>query len=65
MLADGRIYFLSEEGTGVVIEPGKTFRRLATNVLDGAILASMAVSGGSFFVRTDAHLYRIAAVRDR
>jgi outer membrane protein assembly factor BamB len=59
VFADGRIYFLSEEGVATVIAPGKDFRRLATNRLDGAMLASMAVSGGSFFIRTDSHLYRI------
>jgi outer membrane protein assembly factor BamB len=60
VVADGRIYFLSEEGTATVVEPGRTFRRIASNVLDGAILASMAVSNGSFFIRTDTHLYRIS-----
>ena len=57
--AGGRIYFLSEEGVATVIEPGRTFSRLAVNTLDGATLASMAVSSGSFFIRTDRHLYRI------
>jgi outer membrane protein assembly factor BamB len=59
VFADGRIYFLSEEGVTTVIAPGTTFRRLATNVLDGATLASMAVSNRSIFIRTHSHLYRI------
>ena len=58
--ADGRIYFLSEDGVATVIAPGKAFRRLASNALDGATLASMAVSGGSIFIRSHSHLYRIA-----
>ena len=58
--ADGRIYFPSEEGVTTVIEPGTTFKRLAVNQLDGAILASMAVAERSFFLRTHSHLYRIA-----
>ena len=57
--ADGRIYFLSEEGVATVIAPGRAFRKLATNPLDGATLASMAVSERSIFIRTDSHLYRI------
>ncbi|HEV3215572.1 MAG TPA: PQQ-binding-like beta-propeller repeat protein [Vicinamibacterales bacterium] len=61
IFADGRIYFLSEEGMAIVIAPGKEFRRLAMNQLDGAALASIAVSGGSIFIRTDSHLYRIGA----
>jgi outer membrane protein assembly factor BamB len=61
VLADGRIYFLAEEGVATVIAPGREFRKLATNTLDGAMLASMAVSGGSMFIRSDTHLYRIAS----
>ncbi len=58
--ADGRIYFLSEEGESVVIEPGKRFKILATNQLDGASLASMAVSNRSIYIRTQTHLYRLS-----
>jgi outer membrane protein assembly factor BamB len=60
VLADGRIYFQSEEGMTTVIAPGRDFRRLAVNRLDGATLASMAVSNGSFFIRSHTHLYRIS-----
>jgi outer membrane protein assembly factor BamB len=60
LFADGRIYFLSEEGAATIIAPGKAFRKLATNQLDGATLASIAVSGGSLFIRSNTHLYRIA-----
>jgi outer membrane protein assembly factor BamB len=59
--ADGRIYFLSEQGVATVIEPGREFRKIATNALDGAALASPGVSGHSLFVRSDRHLYRITA----
>lgn len=59
LFADGRIYFLSEEGESVVIAPGKEFKALAKNQLDGATLASMAVSNGSIFVRSQTHLYRL------
>jgi outer membrane protein assembly factor BamB len=55
--ADGRIYFLSEEGETVVIAPGQQYRVLATNRLEGQTLASMAVSGDAIFVRTSTHLY--------
>lgn len=60
LYADGRIYFLSEEGESVVIAPGKEFKVLATNQLDGQTLASMAVSSGSIFVRSQTHLYRLS-----
>src|SRR5262245_34709721 len=58
--ADGRIYFLSEEGESVVIAPGPQLKHLATNVIEGRTLASMAVSGGSIFIRSETHLYRIS-----
>jgi outer membrane protein assembly factor BamB len=57
--ADGRIYFLNEEGTATVLAPGREFRVLARNTLDGSTLASIAVSNGSLFIRSDTHLYRI------
>jgi outer membrane protein assembly factor BamB len=60
VFADGRIYFLSEQGVTTVIAPGKTFNALATNTLEGSTLASMAVSGRSMIIRSDRHLYRIA-----
>jgi outer membrane protein assembly factor BamB len=63
VFADGRIYFLNEEGVATVILPGKEFRMLATNHVDGATLASMAVSAGSIFIRSDTHLYRIRELR--
>ena len=57
--ADGRIYFLSESGETVVIASGAEFRILARNPLEERCQASMAVSGGRFFIRTDKHLYCI------
>jgi outer membrane protein assembly factor BamB len=59
--ADGHIYLLNEDGATTVISPGTTFQRLAVNRLDGGALASIAVSGGSLFIRTDRDLYRIGA----
>jgi outer membrane protein assembly factor BamB len=59
VFADGRLYFQSEEGTTTVAAPGPVVRPLAVNQLDGLMLASLAVSNGALFVRTDTHLYRI------
>jgi outer membrane protein assembly factor BamB len=61
VLADGRIYFLSEQGVATVVAPGKRYQALAANAIDGATLASIAVSGGSMIIRSDRQLYRIAA----
>jgi outer membrane protein assembly factor BamB len=57
--ADGRMMFLSEECETTIIEPGQTYKALAKNRLEGRCLASIAVSGGALFLRTDTHLYRI------
>jgi hypothetical protein len=35
------------------------FNRLAANRIDGAMLASMAVTSGAVYVRSDQHRYRI------
>ncbi|MGB7219918.1 MAG: PQQ-binding-like beta-propeller repeat protein [Vicinamibacterales bacterium] len=59
VFADGRIYFQSEDGVTTALAPGKVFQKIATNELDGAMLSSMAISGGSIFIRTNHDLYRI------
>ena len=58
----GRIYFQAEQGVTTVVAPGRVFRRLAANPLDGGLLASMAVADGSLFLRTDSHLYCIREI---
>ena len=65
VFADGRIYFLAEQGATVVVSPGREFRRLAVNTLDGGLLASMGISSGSLFLRTDSYLYRVTATDSR
>ena len=57
--ADGKIYFLNEEGLTTVIAHGITFRKLATNQLEGRTQASMAVSGLAIYLRSEHHLYRL------
>jgi outer membrane protein assembly factor BamB len=57
--ADGRIWFFSEDGRTTVIEPGRTFKQVAENRLDEGFLASPAIAGKAFYLRTRTHLYRI------
>ena len=59
VFAGGRIYFQNERGVTTVLAPGTEFEVLARNRLDGSTLASMGVSDGALFFRTDTHLYRI------
>ncbi|HJN10961.1 MAG TPA: PQQ-binding-like beta-propeller repeat protein [Pirellulaceae bacterium] len=58
--ADGKIYFLTEaEGESVVIEAGPQLKILARNRLEEKCKASMAVSRGNLFVRSEQHLFCI------
>lgn len=59
LYADNRIYVCSKRGETTVIEPGRSFRELAVNKLDGAFSASPVVAGDSLLLRTKTHLYRI------
>ncbi len=60
LIADGRIYVGNREGQTFVLAPGKEFKLLATNTLDGQIMATPAAVDGALFVRTDKALYRLA-----
>ncbi|HKS35918.1 MAG TPA: PQQ-binding-like beta-propeller repeat protein, partial [Verrucomicrobiae bacterium] len=55
--ADNRIYIASAEGVVTVIDAGVRLNVLATNKLDGAILATPALAAGNIYVRTESHLY--------
>jgi len=55
--ADNKIYISSEEGVVVVLEAGEQLKVLATNKLDGAILATPALVDGNIYVRTENSLY--------
>lgn len=59
--AEGKIYFLSEDGVGTVVKASRTFEKIATNKLGERTLASYAVADGALFIRTAGHLYRIGA----
>ncbi len=61
VLAGGRLYFLSEEGETIVIQVGREYKELARNRLDEHTQASMAVSGGRFYIRTADHLWAIGS----
>src|SRR5215813_6955276 len=57
--ADGKIWLFSEDGKTTVIRPGRVFESLAENQLDDGFLASPAIVGKAFYLRTRTHLYRI------
>jgi outer membrane protein assembly factor BamB len=55
--ADGRLYFLDSNGNTTVIEAGPAFKVLAKNPLGEPVQASMAISNGRIYIRTEKHLY--------
>ena len=55
--ADDKIYIASADGAVVVLDAGEALKILATNTLDGGILATPALIDGNIYVRTDSHLY--------
>lgn len=57
--ADGKLWFFSEDGKTTVLKPGRAFEQMAENRLDEGFLASPAISGKAFYLRTRTHLYRI------
>jgi outer membrane protein assembly factor BamB len=60
LYAGHRIYILSMKGKTTVIEPGREFRQLALNELDGRFGASPVVVGKSLLLRSKTHLYLIS-----
>ncbi|MDX1953252.1 MAG: PQQ-binding-like beta-propeller repeat protein [Verrucomicrobiota bacterium] len=59
VLVDGKIYFLSEEGETAMIEPGPEFKILGRNSINEKCQASMAISQGNIFIRSEKKLFCI------
>jgi len=61
IIADGKLYVAKEEGDTSVVELGEQPKILANNDLKEPLLATPAISNGAIFLRTEKHLYCIAA----
>ena len=62
ILVRGKLLFVLDEGTTVVVEPGRTFKVVGKNKLDGEVLdfgASPAVADGKLYLRSQSYLYCI------
>jgi hypothetical protein len=57
--AEGKIYFLNEEGVGSVVKAAKTFELMAKNELGDRTLASPAVLDNAILIRSASALWRI------
>jgi outer membrane protein assembly factor BamB len=56
---DGKVYLQSESGETIVLRAGRDAEVLARNTIGERTLASMAISNGRLFLRTDRHLFAI------
>jgi outer membrane protein assembly factor BamB len=61
--ADGKVYFVSENGETIVMQAGRTPTVLARNDLGERAIASPAISNGQIFIRTDDHVFAIGTRR--
>jgi outer membrane protein assembly factor BamB len=59
ILADGRIYFFSEQGKTTALAPGREFKVLGEAQLPDGIMATPAIVGDAIFLRTKTTVYRI------
>ncbi|MCP5516014.1 MAG: PQQ-binding-like beta-propeller repeat protein [Verrucomicrobiales bacterium] len=59
LFAEGRIYFFGQQGAATVVRAGRAFEPLATNRIEGTVIATPAVTDGRILLRTDTHLYAI------
>jgi outer membrane protein assembly factor BamB len=59
LLADGKIYCISEDGTTTVVKAGPEFAILGVNRLDSLTLASPVAVDNQIFIRTADYLYCI------
>jgi outer membrane protein assembly factor BamB len=60
LVADGKLYAVSNKGRTTVVELGDTPKVLAKNDLDDTILATPAIANGCIYLRSDKFLYCIA-----
>ncbi len=59
LLVGDRLFLTNEEGVTAVVKIGDEFQQIAANDLGERTLASMAVAGEAFLIRTAKALYRI------
>jgi outer membrane protein assembly factor BamB len=61
VVADGKVYAVSEDGLTTVLKAGPKFEVLGENALGDTTLATPAVAGGQLFIRTAKKLFCLGA----
>jgi outer membrane protein assembly factor BamB len=64
ILADGKLYMTSEDGTTTVVKAGPEFEVLAQNDLNDYTLSTPVIVKGQIFMRTDSALWAIGKARE-
>jgi len=61
--ADGVIFLFAEDGTCTIFQPGREYKEVGKNKLDGGAecKSTPAFAGKSIFIRTESALYRVEA----
>ncbi len=57
--ADGRLYFVNEDGDVFVVRAGRTYQELAKNEMKEVVMGTPAISDGVIVLRTIGHVYGI------
>ena len=65
LAAPERIYLLNEKGETTVLAPGKEFKKLAANSIDGRTQASLAATNNAIYLRSARFLYRIEEAEEQ
>jgi outer membrane protein assembly factor BamB len=58
---DGKVFFTNDQGETFVLKAGPTFELLHVNTLGARTLASPALVDGTWYIRTDLHLFAIGS----
>ena len=63
VLADGHLYIVNHDGLVQVVRVGEKGELVGTGQIDRGVLPSPAVADGALYLRTDAHLWKVALPR--
>jgi outer membrane protein assembly factor BamB len=59
LLAEGRLYFFSENGSATVLAASPEFKKLGGGKFDDGFMAAPAAAGRALYLRTKSALYRV------
>ena len=60
--ADGKLYFPSEDGDVFVVKAGDKYELLSTNPVGEVLMATLAISDGTIFIRGE---HSVFAIREK